>query len=209
MAFELPKLPYDYKDLEPIIDEQTMRLHHDKHHGAYVEKLNAAIKGHAELERLDIADLLRQIERVPQDIRTTVRNNGGGHANHEMFWRIMKPRGSEASGRVLDAIKQTFGDLSAFQEKFNTVGANHFGSGWVWLVRSRAGKLEIIDTLNQDSPLMQGHYPIMGNDLWEHAYYLKYQNRRPEYLKAWWQTLNWEEINRRFEESERAVRKAA
>jgi superoxide dismutase, Fe-Mn family len=209
MAFELPKLPYDYKDLEPIIDEQTMRLHHDKHHGAYVEKLNAAIKGHAELERLSVADLLRQIERVPENIRTTVRNNGGGHANHEMFWKIMKPRGSEASGRVLDAIKQSFGDLNQFQEKFNTAGANHFGSGWVWLVRSNAGKIEIITSANQDSPFMQGHYPIMGNDLWEHAYYLKYNNRRPEYLKAWWQTLNWEEINRRFEESERAVRKAA
>ena len=209
MAFELPKLPYDYKDLEPIIDEQTMRLHHDKHHGTYVEKLNAALKGHTDMEGLPIADLLRNIQRVPESIRTAVRNNGGGHANHEMFWKIMKPKGSEASGRALDAIKQTFGDLTAFQEKFNTAGANHFGSGWVWLVRSSVGRLEILTSANQDSPFMQGHFPILGNDLWEHAYYLKYNNRRPEYLKAWWQTLNWEEINRRFEESERAIKKAA
>ena len=180
MAFELPKLPYDYKDLEPIIDEQTMRLHHDKHHGAYVEKLNAALKGHTDMEGLPIADLLRNIQRVPESIRTTVRNNGGGHANHEMFWKIMKPKGSTADGRVLDAIKQTFGDLGGFQEKFNTAGANHFGSGWVWLVRSSAGRLEILTSANQDSPFMQGHFPILGNDLWEHAYYLKYNNRRPE-----------------------------
>jgi Fe-Mn family superoxide dismutase len=200
MAHTLPPLPYDYAALEPHIDARTMELHHTKHHQTYVDKLNAALEKRAEFAGRELEELLRNLEAVPQDIRTAVRNHGGGHANHSMFWKIMKPGGGQPAGRIGEALEQAFGGLSGFQEKFNTAGANHFGSGWVWLVQ-RESKLEIITTANQDSPLMQGLYPILGNDVWEHAYYLKYQNRRPEYLKAWWNVLNWEEIARRYEQS--------
>jgi superoxide dismutase, Fe-Mn family len=210
MAHQVPPLPYDYKALEPHIDEQTMHLHHDKHHAAYVTNLNAALDKHPELQNKNIIEILRDINRVPEDIRKAVQNNGGGHVNHTMFWEIMQPNGGgQATGAISDAIKSTFGGLDSFQEKFNDAGVKQFGSGWAWLVRSKEGKIEIISTANQDSPFMQGAYPIMGNDVWEHAYYLKYQNRRADYLKAWWNVVNWKEINKRFEESERALKSSA
>jgi superoxide dismutase, Fe-Mn family len=199
VAHSVPPLPYDYSALEPHIDAQTMTLHHDKHHAAYVNNLNAAIEKHPQLGSKSVEDLLRDINSVPEDVRTTVRNNGGGHMNHTMFWQIMKPKGGgPPTGRVGDEIKKVFGSFEEFQKQFNDVGTKRFGSGWVWLVRSKAGKLEVISTANQDNPIMDGHHAIMGNDVWEHAYYLKYQNRRPEYLAAWWNVVNWDEINKRF-----------
>ncbi|HEX7117283.1 MAG TPA: superoxide dismutase [Longimicrobiales bacterium] len=204
MAYELPPLPYAYDALEKAIDEQTMRLHHDKHHAGYVSKVNAALEGHADLAGMDIEELLRNIDRVPENIRTAVRNNGGGHANHSMFWAIMGPNGGGApTGAIADVINSTFGDFDTFKQRFNEAGANRFGSGWAWLVRTRDGKFEVMSTANQDSPLMEGHYPILGNDVWEHAYYLRYQNRRPEYLEAWWNVVNWDEVNRRLERAGR------
>jgi superoxide dismutase, Fe-Mn family len=199
VAFQVPPLPYDYSALEPYIDAQTMTLHHDKHHGAYVSNVNAALEKHPQLASKSVEDLLRDINSVPEDIRTTVRNNAGGHMNHSMFWQIMKPKGGgPPTGRIADEIKKVFGSFEEFQKQFNDTGAKRFGSGWVWLVRSKAGKLEIISTANQDNPIMDGHHAIMGNDVWEHAYYLKYQNRRPEYLAAWWNVVNWDEINKRL-----------
>ena len=210
MAHQVPPLPYDYNALEPYIDEQTMHLHHDKHHAAYVTNLNAALDKHPELQNKNIIEIVRDINRIPEDIRTAVRNNAGGHVNHTMFWEIMQPKGGgQATGKIADAIKNTFGGLDAFQEKFNDAGVKQFGSGWAWLVRSKEGKIEIISTPNQDSPFMQGAFPIMGNDVWEHAYYLKYQNRRADYLKAWWNVVNWAAINKRFEESEQALKSSA
>ena len=209
MAYEVPPLPYDYAALEPFIDEQTMHLHHDKHHVAYVTNLNAAIEKHPELGRKPADELLRNINSVPEDIRTAVRNHGGGHVNHTMFWQIMKPNGGgNPNGDINDLIKGTFGGFDTFKTRFNEIGAKQFGSGWVWLVRSGNGDFKIISTANQDSPLMNGEYPIFGNDVWEHAYYLKYQNRRPEYLAAWWNTVNWEAINQRLRESARLGRAA-
>ena len=199
MAFQVPPLPYDYSALEPYIDAQTMTLHHDKHHGAYVSNVNAALEKHPQLGSKSVEDLLRDINSVPEDIRATVRNNAGGHMNHSMFWQIMKPKGGgPPTGRIADEIKKVFGSFEEFQKQFNDTGAKRFGSGWVWLVRSKAGKLEIISSANQDNPIMDGHHAIMGNDVWEHAYYLKYQNRRPEYLAAWWNVVNWDEINKRL-----------
>jgi len=198
MAIEVPALPYAYEALEPYIDSQTMHLHHDKHHQAYVDNFKAALEKAPELKDKSPEDILRNIQAVPETVRTAVQNNGGGHVNHSMFWAIMGPNaGGNPTGAIGDAIKQTFGDFAQFQEKFNDAGVKRFGSGWAWLVQGKGG-LEIISTANQDSPLMQGSYPIMGNDVWEHAYYLKYQNRRAEYLKAWWNVVNWEEVNKRF-----------
>lgn len=199
MTFQLPPLPYDYKALEPHIDARTMQLHHDKHHATYVNNLNTAVAKYPQLKGKSAEVLLRQLNTLPQEIRTTVRNNGGGHINHSMFWQIMSPKGGgEPTGAIANAIKKSFGSFAAFQKQFNEVGTKHFGSGWVWLIRTQKGELKIISTPNQDSPLMQGYYPIMGNDLWEHAYYLNYQNRRADYLKAWWNVVNWEEINKRL-----------
>jgi superoxide dismutase, Fe-Mn family len=199
MAFELAPLPYAYDALEPYIDTTTMQLHHDKHHQTYVSNLNAAIEKHADLQGKSVEDLVAQINSTPEDIRTAVRNNAGGHVNHTMFWQIMGPNGGgEPTGDIAKAINDKFGSFDAFKQQFNDAGTKRFGSGWVWLVRSGQGDLQIISTPNQDSPLMEGHRPIMGNDVWEHAYYLKYQNRRPEYLNAWWNVLNWDEINRRY-----------
>jgi superoxide dismutase, Fe-Mn family len=199
VAHSLPPLPYDYSALEPYIDAQTMTLHHDKHHAAYVNNLNAAIEKHPQLGSKSVEDLLRDINSVPEDVRTAVRNNGGGHMNHSMFWQIMKQKGGGSpTGRVGDEIKKAFGSFEEFQKQFNDAGTKRFGSGWVWLVRSKAGKLEVISTANQDNPIMDGHHAIMGNDVWEHAYYLKYQNRRPDYLAAWWNVVNWDEVNKRF-----------
>ena len=210
MAFELAPLPYEYSALEPVIDRQTMQLHHDKHHAGYVQNLNAALARHPELAKLSVEELLRKTQSLPEEIRTAVRNHGGGHANHSMFWKIMMPKGGgKGTGPVAEGIQNEFGGLDSFLEKFNDAGAKHFGSGWVWLVRSTTGKLQILTTPNQDSPLMQGLYPILGNDLWEHAYYLQYQNRRADYLKAWWNALNWKEVNRRYEESLELLKKLA
>ena len=198
MAFELPPLPYDYNALEPYIDTQTMQLHHDKHHAAYVTNLNNALGNH-EFASLPVDDVLRRINEVPENIRTAVRNNGGGHSNHTMFWQIMKPNGGgEPTGALANAIQSTFGSFDAFKAAFNDAGVKRFGSGWAWLVLDRSGKLQVISTANQDSPLMDGLYPVMGNDVWEHAYYLKYQNRRPDYLNAWWNVVNWDAIARRY-----------
>jgi Fe-Mn family superoxide dismutase len=199
VAHQVPPLPYDYAALEPHIDAQTMTLHHDKHHAAYVNNLNAALEKHPQLGNKSVEDLLRDLNSVPEDIRTAVRNNAGGHMNHTMFWQIMKPKGGgPPTGKVADEIKSAFGGFEDFQKQFNDAGTKRFGSGWVWLVRSKAGKLEVISTANQDNPIIDGHHAIMGNDVWEHAYYLKYQNRRPEYLAAWWNVVNWEEINKRL-----------
>ncbi len=199
MAYELPPLPYDYNALEPYIDAETMHLHHDKHHQAYVTNLNNALQGNTQLASLSVDDLVRRINDVPENIRTAVRNNGGGHSNHSMFWQIMKPNGGgQPTGDIANAITQAFGSFDAFKTAFNDAGVKQFGSGWTWLVLDQSGKLQVISTANQDSPLMNGMYPVMGNDVWEHAYYLKYQNRRPDYLNAWWNVVNWDEINRRY-----------
>jgi Fe-Mn family superoxide dismutase len=208
MAHELPPLPYDYAALEPHIDTQTMRVHHDGHHGAYVKNLNAALEKHPELQKHSGIELLRNINSIPEDIRTAVRNNGGGHVNHTMFWDIMKPKGGGAPhGQIADALTGAFGNFETFKQKFMDAGIKQFGSGWVWVV-SKGHQLEIISTPNQDSPWIQGYYPVFGNDVWEHAYYLKYQNRRNEYLQAWWNVINWEAINKRLEESSRMSRAA-
>jgi Fe-Mn family superoxide dismutase len=200
MAYELPPLPYDYSALEPTIDTQTMQLHHDKHHAAYVNNLNAALQSNSQLASLSIDDLVSRLNEVPDNIRAAVRNNGGGHANHSMFWQIMKPNGGgQPSGNLASAIQQAFGSLDQLKTAFNDAGAKRFGSGWTWLVLDKSGNLQVTSTANQDSPLTDGLYPVMGNDVWEHAYYLKYQNRRPEYLSAWWNVVNWDEISRRYE----------
>ena len=201
MAYEVPPLPYDYSALEPFIDTQTMHLHHDKHHQAYVTNLNAAVDKAPELKGLTAEELIKSLENVPDAVRTAVRNHGGGHVNHSMFWSIMGANaGGEPQGAIADAIKKTFGDFASFKEKFNDAGLKQFGSGWAWLVRDAAGALKIMSTPNQDSPLSQGFYPVLGNDVWEHAYYLKYQNRRADYLKEWWNVVNWPEVNQRFQQ---------
>ncbi len=200
MAFELKPLPYAYDALEPYIDATTMQIHHDKHHAAYVNNLNAAIEKYSDLQSKSVEELVTSLDQVPEDVRAAVRNNAGGHVNHTMFWEIMGGNGNGApTGAISEAINNAFGSFDAFKQQFNDAGTKRFGSGWVWLVRSHQGDLKVISTPNQDSPLTEGHTPIMGNDVWEHAYYLKYQNRRPEYLNAWWNVLNWEEINRRFD----------
>lgn len=198
MAFELPPLPYAFDALEPHIDAQTMEIHHDRHHQAYVDKLNAAIEGHADLASKTPEELVANLSSLPEAIRGAVRNNGGGHVNHTMFWSIMGPNGGgEPTGELGEAITATFGSFANFQEAFNNAGATRFGSGWAWLVM-KGGKLEVTSTPNQDNPLTDGATPIMGNDVWEHAYYLKYQNKRPAYLAAWWNVVNWDEVAKRF-----------
>jgi Fe-Mn family superoxide dismutase len=196
--YTLPELPYAYDALEPHIDAKTMEIHHTKHHQTYVDKLNAALEGHDDLSDQSVEDLLRNFSKVPADIQTPVKNHGGGHANHSLFWTIMAPGGGgDPSGDIAEALSETFGDFNSFKEKFNTVATNHFGSGWAWLVVD-GDKLDLINRPNQDSPLMEGKTPIFGLDVWEHAYYLKYQNRRPEYIAAWWNTINWDEVNKRL-----------
>ena len=197
--FSLPPLGYDFGALEPFIDAETMELHHDKHHQTYVDKLNDALKDHADLQNLSIEELLAQVESLPDQVKSAVRNNGGGHANHSMFWTIMKKNeNGKPSGALAEAIDRDFGSFDEFKEKFNDAGVKQFGSGWVFLV-STGDKLEIKSKPNQDTPLMEGVEPIMGNDVWEHAYYVTYRNRRPEYLKQWWNVVNWDEVQRRFE----------
>lgn len=198
MAYTLPELPYAYDALAPHIDEETMRIHHDKHHAAYVTKVNAALENHPELAQLSINELMQKIDSVPEDIKTAVQNNGGGHANHSLFWEILSPNGGgKPSGELAAAIDETFGSFDEFKEKFSATGAGRFGSGWAWLVVTD-GKLEVIDTLNQDSPLSLGKTPILGLDVWEHAYYLNYQNKRPEYISAFWNVVNWDEVAKRY-----------
>lgn len=199
MAFALPPLQYKYNALEPYIDEATMQIHHDKHHQTYVDKLSEALADHSELLSMDINDLVANIDKAPEDIRAKVRNHGGGHANHTLFWTIMAPVGQTGSlsKPLEDAIDSTFGSLDTFKTKFNETAVIKFGSGWIWLVADN-GKLEIMDTSNQDSPIMQGKTPILGLDIWEHAYYLKYQNRRPEYISAWWNVVNWGKVSENF-----------
>ncbi len=198
MAHQLPPLPYAFDALEPHIDAKTMEIHHGKHHQAYVTNLNAALEKHPALQSKTVEELLTGINSVPEDIRTAVRNNGGGDVNHTMFWQIMAPKaGGPPTGAIADAINSTFGGFDAFKDAMNKGGVGRFGSGWVWLVSS-GGKLSIVSTANQDSPLMEAKKPIFGIDVWEHAYYLKYQNRRPDYLAAWWNVVNWAEINKRL-----------
>ena len=199
MAFSVPDLPYPYEALEPHIDKQTMQIHHDKHHGTYVTNLNKALESAPDLQNKKIEELLaNNCSIVPESIRTAVRNNGGGHINHTMFWEIMGPNaGGAPSGALADAIHKAFGGFDGFKEKFTAAATGRFGSGWAWLLKS-GSSLEITSTANQDSPVMEGKTPIMGVDVWEHAYYLKYQNRRPEYLAAWWNVVNWKAVEKRF-----------
>ena len=198
MAFTVPDLPYDFAALEPTIDEQTMHLHHDKHHQAYVDNANAALEG-TDLADADVDEVLRNLDRVPEEKRAAVRNNAGGHANHSLFWQIMSPDGGgEPSGALADAIASTFGSVDELKAKVNDAGVKRFGSGWTWLVKDGSGGLSVVSTANQDSPVSDGQTPLLGIDVWEHAYYLKYQNRRPEYLGAWWNVVNWDEVARRF-----------
>ncbi|HWW86048.1 MAG TPA: superoxide dismutase [Vicinamibacterales bacterium] len=199
MAHTLPPLPYPPEALEPHIDKQTMEIHHGKHHQAYVNNLNAALEKHPELQSKSVEDLLRGINTVPEDIRTAVRNNGGGHANHTMFWQIMAPKaGGAPTGAIAAAIDSSFGNFDAFKDAVNKAGAGRFGSGWAWVI-SQGGKLVVESSANQDSPLMEGKKIVFGVDVWEHAYYLKYQNRRPDYLNAWWNVINWAEVNKRLQ----------
>ncbi len=198
MAYTLPPLPYPNNALEPYIDAMTMEIHHDRHHKAYVDNLNKALDGQAQLANKPIEHLLREINQVPENIRTAVRNNGGGHANHTMFWEIMaKSPGGKPSGPLADAIAKTFGDFASFQAQLKQAAVGRFGSGWAWLVLAN-GKLQVVSTANQDSPFMDGQYPILGIDVWEHAYYLKYQNKRPDYVDAWWNVVNWEAVAKRY-----------
>jgi Fe-Mn family superoxide dismutase len=197
MPYEVPPLPYDYKALEPHIDEQTMRIHHDKHHQAYVDKVNAALEGTDWADR-DIEEVLRSLDRIPEDKRNVVRNNGGGHYNHTLFWESMSPDGGgEPGGELGDAIASAFGSFQDFQAKLKDAGVNQFGSGWAWLVTDGDG-LAVVSTPNQDNPISGGRTPLLGVDVWEHAYYLKYQNRRPDYIDAWWNTVAWETVAQRF-----------
>ncbi len=195
MAHQLPDLPYAFDALEPTIDEQTMRIHHGKHHQGYVNKLNAALEGHSDLQQKTVEDLLRGIDSVPESIRTAVRNNGGGHANHSLFWPAMAPdRGGSPSGELADAIDDAFGSFESFKKKLSGAASGQFGSGWGWLVVDGGGALKVYSTPNQDSPYMNGDTPILGVDVWEHAYYLKYQNERGTYLENWWKVVNWDQV---------------
>jgi Fe-Mn family superoxide dismutase len=199
MPHTLPPLPYDFAALEPHIDAQTMMIHHGKHHQAYVNNLNAALDKHPELHDKSLEDLLKGINSVPEDIRTAVRNNGGGHHNHSLFWTIMGPKaGGEPTDKLADAITNSLGGFAKFKESFAAAGTTRFGSGWAWLLAG-GGKLEITSSANQDSPIMDGKTPVLGLDVWEHAYYLKYQNRRPDYIAAWWNVVNWDAVAQRFE----------
>ena len=198
MTFTLPALPYDLAALEPHIDAKTMEIHHGKHHQTYVNNLNAAIEKAPELASKSLEDLMRNVNSLPEAVRTPIRNNGGGHWNHSMFWQIMSAKaGGEPGGNLGAAIKSAFGDFAKFREQFSAAGVGRFGSGWAWLI-NKGGKLSITSTPNQDNPLMEGQTAIMGLDVWEHAYYLKYQNRRPDYISAWWNVVNWKEVEKRF-----------
>ncbi|OZI13070.1 superoxide dismutase [Bacillaceae bacterium SAS-127] len=201
MAFQLPELPYAYDALEPHVDKETMNIHHTKHHNTYVTKLNEALQGHDDLASKSVEELIADIDALPEAIRTAVRNNGGGHANHSLFWQLLSPNGGgEPAAELADAINSKFGSLDKFKEQFAAAAAGRFGSGWAWLVVNN-GELEVTSTPNQDSPLMEGKTPILGLDVWEHAYYLNYQNRRPDYIQAFWNVVNWDEVAKRFNEA--------
>jgi Fe-Mn family superoxide dismutase len=202
--FALPKLPYAFDALEPHIDAETMKIHHDKHHQAYVDNLNKALANQAELQKQSLLELLRDVKKLPEAVGTAVRNNGGGHLNHSMFWHMMAKKGGKPSGELAAAIDQAFGSFDKFQEKFSGAGLTRFGSGWAWLVAGR-NKLEVVSTPNQDTPAMEGRVPILGLDVWEHAYYLKYQNRRGDYIKAWWNVVNWEDVAARYAASRKGA----
>ena len=204
MAYQLPDLPYAFDALEPHIDARTMEIHHDRHHAGYTKKLNNALEGHADFESKSIEEILRGIDSVPEDIRTAVRNNGGGYANHRLFWQIMSPDGGgEPTGALKEAVDAKWGSFEEFKQAFQDTATGQFGSGWGWLVVDRSGALQLYSTPNQDSPYMQGDTPILGLDVWEHAYYLKYQNKRGDYAGNWWNVVNWDEVNRRYEEAKR------
>jgi len=199
--FQLPELPYAYDALEPHFDKETMNIHHTKHHNTYVTNLNNALEGHADLQEKSLEELLSDLDSLPSDIQTAVRNNGGGHANHSLFWTILSPNGGgNPTGELADKINEAFGSFDAFKEQFAAAAAGRFGSGWAWLV-VKGGKLEITSTPNQDTPLMEGVTPILGLDVWEHAYYLKYQNRRPDYVSAFWNVVNWDEVAKRYNDA--------
>lgn len=196
--FQLPDLPYAYDALEPSIDKETMNIHHTKHHNAYVTNLNGALEDHSDLQEKSLEDLISDLDALPEDIRTAVRNNGGGHANHSLFWKVLSPNGGgNPTGELADKINETFGSFDKFKEEFEQAAATRFGSGWAWLVMNN-GELEVMSTPNQDSPLMEGKTPLLGLDVWEHAYYLKYQNKRPEYISAFWNIVNWDEVTNNF-----------
>lgn len=201
MKFELPKLNYDYNALEPHIDAQTMEIHYNKHHGTYVNNLNNALEGHDDLADLSLVELLSDLDRVPEDIRTAVRNNGGGHFNHTLFWELLSPEKTELNGELKEAIENKFGSLEEFKDAFSKAAATRFGSGWAWLVVNKDGELEVVSTPNQDTPLADGKKPVVGLDVWEHAYYLNYQNRRPDYIKAFFEVLNWDQANKNYLEA--------
>jgi superoxide dismutase, Fe-Mn family len=202
MTYELPELTYKYNALEPNIDEQTMKIHHTKHHQAYIDKANAALEQYPDLKNMSVEELLKNIQKVPEMVRLTLRNNAGGHANHSFFWKIMKPDGGgEPKGGLRNAIDAKFGSLEHFRQEFSQAAKDRFGSGWAWLVVGKDGELKVYSTPNQDSPLMEGDTPVLGLDVWEHAYYLKYQNKRPDYVEAFWKVVNWEEAEKRFNES--------
>jgi superoxide dismutase, Fe-Mn family len=199
--FELPALPYESNALEPHIDKETMEIHHGRHHKAYVDNLNAALEGQSEFENKNLEELLSNLDALPEGIRNAVRNNGGGHANHSLFWELLKPGGANApSGELAEKINSKFGSLDAFKEEFGNAGKTRFGSGWAWLVVNN-GELEVTSTPNQDTPVMEGKTPILGLDVWEHAYYLKYQNKRPDYISAFWNVVNWDEVEKRYNEA--------
>ena len=198
MPYELPPLPYAHNALEPFIDEQTMQIHHGKHHQTYVNNLNAALEKHPELQGKPVEQLIADLNAIPEDIRTAVRNNGGGHANHTFFWRIMGPNaGGAPTGAIAEAINAKFGSFDAFKDAFAKAAAGRFGSGWAWVVKSGNG-IDVVSTANQDSPLMEGKTPVLGIDVWEHAYYLKYQNKRPDYVTAWWNVVNWDAVAKNY-----------
>ncbi|MCL5875881.1 MAG: superoxide dismutase [Candidatus Dependentiae bacterium] len=200
--YTLPVLPYDYGALEPYIDARTMEIHHTKHHQAYVDNLNKALEGYPQLQTVELVELLAGINNVPEDIKTAVRNHGGGHANHTFFWKIMKKNGGgEPSGKIAEVIKKNYGSFAKFQDDFNATAKKVFGSGWAWLCINDQRKVSIISTPNQDSPIMQGLVPLLGLDVWEHAYYLSYQNRRPDYITAWWQVINWEQVEENLQQA--------
>lgn len=199
MAFELPKLPYEYDALEPHIDKETMNIHHTKHHNTYITNVNNALEGHSDLSSKSVEELISNLDAVPEDIRTAVRNNGGGHANHSLFWEILSPNGGgQPTGALAEAIDSKFGSFDAFKEEFAKAATTRFGSGWAWLSVTN-GELEVSSTPNQDSPLMEGKTPLLGLDVWEHAYYLNYQNRRPDYISSFWNVVNWDEVSKRYE----------
>jgi len=200
-TYELPELPYAYDALEPTIDQETMNIHHTKHHNTYVTNLNAALEGHSDLQSKSLNDLISDLDALPEDIRTAVRNNGGGHANHSLFWKVMSPNGGgNPSGELAEKIDETFGSFDKFKEKFEQAAATRFGSGWAWLVLDN-GELKVTSTPNQDSPIMDGQTPLLGLDVWEHAYYLKYQNRRPEYASSFWNVVNWDEVAKNYNDA--------